>query len=486
MTILITGGTGYIGSHTCVELQQAGHDVVVLDNLMNSSERVLERMAEITGQHVPFRKVDLCDRAALQGVFREFEFDSVIHFAGLKAVGESVAEPLLYYQNNLAGTLNLLEAMRDHEVQKLVFSSSATVYGQAASVPIPETAPLAPTNPYGQTKYMIEQILSDLQHGDHPWDVAVLRYFNPVGAHESGRIGEHPSGVPNNLMPYVAQVAVGRHPHLRVFGADWETRDGTGVRDYIHVVDLATGHLRALDRLAEHHGPLRVQPGHRQRLFGPRGTRGLRARLGLRDSVPGRAAAGRRHRGMLRGSHVGPPRAGLGGRTRPRRHVPRQLALAERQSQRLRVSATTHDEPEAKAGSGRHSDPGQGGRAECGDGSHQRGDREGGDGRREARDPERPCASERAERGERKEENGQPERAEHRSGRRGERVRLDPELPAGLGSGPWVTVLSSVEPGAESVARLRDREAVRGPDAVGGKSHAEPRVLSLESDQRAE
>lgn len=249
MMILVTGGAGYIGSHTCVELLEAGHDVVVVDNLSNSRERALERVAEISGRAVPFRKVDLLDRAGLDGVFREFEIDAVIHFAGLKAVGESVEKPLHYYENNVTGTLILLEVMGAHDVRKIVFSSSATVYGDPPSVPIREDSPLCPTNPYGRSKLTVEQIMLDLERADPRWRIVLLRYFNPVGAHESGRIGEDPSGVPNNLMPFVAQVAVGKLPRLRIFGEDWDTPDGTGVRDYIHVVDLAVGHLRAIERI---------------------------------------------------------------------------------------------------------------------------------------------------------------------------------------------------------------------------------------------
>jgi UDP-glucose 4-epimerase len=249
MRILVTGGAGYIGSHTCVELLEAGHEVVVVDNLANSSPVAIERVAELTGRPVPFRKLDLRDRAALEAVFDEFELDAVIHFASLKAVGESVEQPLHYYQNNVEGALSLLEVMQANDLRRIVFSSSATVYGDPASVPIPEDAPLAPTNPYGRTKRIIEDMLRDLERADPRWRIMLLRYFNPVGAHESGRIGEDPNGIPNNLMPYVAQVAVGKLPHLRVFGDDWGTPDGTGVRDYIHVVDLAIGHLRALERL---------------------------------------------------------------------------------------------------------------------------------------------------------------------------------------------------------------------------------------------
>jgi UDP-glucose 4-epimerase len=249
MNILVTGGAGYIGSHTCVELLNAGHDVVVVDNLANSKRESLRRVQELTGRPLTFHKADLRDRAALDAVFAATPIDAVIHFAGLKAVGESVEKPLTYYHNNVTGTLVLCDVMRTHDVDDIVFSSSATVYGDPEEVPIPETAPLGPTNPYGRTKWMIEEILRDLHGADPAWNIALLRYFNPVGAHPSGRIGEDPSGIPNNLLPYIAQVAVGKLDELRVFGADYPTHDGTGVRDYIHVVDLAVGHLRALDKL---------------------------------------------------------------------------------------------------------------------------------------------------------------------------------------------------------------------------------------------
>lgn len=254
MKILVTGGAGYIGSHTCVELLGAGHEVVVVDNLANSSARAIERVEQIAGRKLDFRRVDLCDRAALGGVFRDFDVDSVIHFAGRKAVGESVEQPMLYYANNVVGTLNLIDCMEEHDVRSLVFSSSATVYGDPPTVPITEDSPLSATNPYGRSKLMVEQILLDLAGADRRWHFVVLRYFNPVGAHPSGLIGEDPNGVPNNLLPYVAQVAVGRLPKLRVFGGDWNTNDGSGVRDYIHVVDLAIGHLRALEKIGTRAG----------------------------------------------------------------------------------------------------------------------------------------------------------------------------------------------------------------------------------------
>jgi UDP-glucose 4-epimerase len=253
-TILVTGGAGYIGSHCCVELLDAGHDVVVLDNLCNSSRDSLTRVEEITGKTLHFEEVDLLDAEATSRVVGAHDFSAVIHFAGLKAVGESVHIPLRYYHNNLTGTLHLLESMQKHGLKRLVFSSSATVYGDPASLPIREDFPTTATNPYGRTKLMIEQILADLAVSDPAWKFIVLRYFNPVGAHASGRIGEDPRGTPNNLMPYIMQVAVGRRKRLGVFGNDYPTRDGTGVRDYIHVVDLALGHLAALRKLDEAKG----------------------------------------------------------------------------------------------------------------------------------------------------------------------------------------------------------------------------------------
>lgn len=249
MRVLVTGGAGYIGSHTCLELLRAGHDVTVVDNLSNSKQESLRRVEELVAREIAFHRVDLLDAAELDRVFAAAPVDAVIHFAGLKAVGESVQIPLRYYHNNLTGTFALCQAMVTHGVKRLIFSSSATVYGDPATVPIREDAPLAPTNPYGRTKLMIEQVLEDLRRAEADWSVVILRYFNPVGAHASGRIGEDPSGIPNNLMPYVAQVAVGKLPELRVFGSDYPTSDGTGIRDYIHVVDLAVGHLRALDKL---------------------------------------------------------------------------------------------------------------------------------------------------------------------------------------------------------------------------------------------
>lgn len=255
MKILVTGGAGYIGSHTVVELQNTGYDVVVLDNLSNSSEKSLERVAAITGKKVPFYKADILDREALEEIFSKEKPDAVIHFAGLKAVGESVAKPWEYYENNIAGTLTLVDVMRKHDCKNIIFSSSATIYGNPAFIPITEECPKGQcTNPYGWTKSMLEQILSDIQKADPEWNVILLRYFNPIGAHKSGTIGENPSGIPNNLMPYITQVAVGKRSELGVFGNDYDTHDGTGVRDYIHVVDLALGHLKALDYADTHKG----------------------------------------------------------------------------------------------------------------------------------------------------------------------------------------------------------------------------------------
>ncbi len=256
MKILVTGGAGYIGSHTCVELLQAGYDVVVIDNLYNASEKSLERIKEITGKDLTFYNADITDAEAMNEVFeKEPGVDCVIHFAGLKAVGESVAKPLEYYENNIAGTLTLCDAMRKHGVKNIIFSSSATVYGDPAFIPITEECPKGtPTNPYGWTKHMIEQILTDFHTADAEWNVILLRYFNPIGAHKSGMIGEDPKGIPNNLVPYIAQVAIGKRECLGVFGNDYDTPDGTGVRDYIHVVDLALGHVAAINKIKENPG----------------------------------------------------------------------------------------------------------------------------------------------------------------------------------------------------------------------------------------
>ncbi|MFT4007306.1 MAG: UDP-glucose 4-epimerase GalE [Lacrimispora sp.] len=255
MSILVTGGAGYIGSHTCVELLNAGFEVVVVDNLCNSSRESMERVMEITGKRLTFYEADLLDRDALEQIFDKEAIDAVIHFAGLKAVGESVGKPLEYYHNNITGTLVLCDVMRNHGVKSIVFSSSATVYGDPAFVPITEECPKGEiTNPYGRTKGMLEQILTDLHTADPEWKVLILRYFNPIGAHRSGRIGEDPKGIPNNLLPYITQVAVGKLERLGVFGSDYETPDGTCIRDYIHVVDLADGHVKALEKMAQNDG----------------------------------------------------------------------------------------------------------------------------------------------------------------------------------------------------------------------------------------
>ena len=249
MKILITGGAGYIGSHTTLEFVKAGYQVTVIDNLMNSKKEAINRLELLSAEKIAFFEEDLLDEVALENIFKADEYNAVIHFAGLKAVGESVEKPLFYYHNNITGTLNLLKIMKKYDVKKLVFSSSATVYGNPHKVPILEDFPTQPTNPYGRTKLMIEDILKDLHASDNEWDIALLRYFNPIGAHVSGKIGEDPNGIPNNLLPYIAQVAVGKLPELRVFGNDYPTPDGTGIRDYIHVVDLAMGHLKALEKL---------------------------------------------------------------------------------------------------------------------------------------------------------------------------------------------------------------------------------------------
>lgn len=260
-TILVTGGAGYIGSHTCVELASAGFDLVIVDNLSNSKRESVRRVEELIGREIPFYVEDIKNADGLRSIFKAHHIDAVIHFAGLKAVGESVEQPLRYYENNVAGTLSLLAVMQEFGVKQLVFSSSATVYGEPSQVPIPETESIKPTNPYGHSKAMVESILFDLAHAQPEWSIAVLRYFNPVGAHVSGRIGEDPNGIPNNLLPYITQVAVGKRPFLRVWGGDYPTHDGTGVRDYIHVLDLAKGHVAALRRLAKKPGCLAVNLG---------------------------------------------------------------------------------------------------------------------------------------------------------------------------------------------------------------------------------
>lgn len=255
MKILVTGGAGYIGSHTCVELLNAGHEVIVLDNLSNASEKSLDRVREITGKDLTFHKGDIRDREFLEKLFSDDKIDAVIHFAGLKAVGESVEKPWEYYDNNITGTLTLVDVMRKNGCKNIIFSSSSTVYGTPEQVPVTEQTPKGTcTNPYGWTKSMLEQILSDIQFADKEWNVILLRYFNPIGAHQSGKIGENPNGIPNNLMPYITQVAVGKLEKLGVFGDDYDTPDGTGVRDYIHVVDLAIGHVAALQKIQENAG----------------------------------------------------------------------------------------------------------------------------------------------------------------------------------------------------------------------------------------
>lgn len=254
MTILVTGGAGFIGSHAAVELLDEGYEIVVVDNLSNSKIDSITRVKELTGKDFPFYQYDLLNYESLKKLFVRYDFKAVIHFAGLKAVGESSEIPLEYYNNNITGTINLCNIMKEHDVKKLVFSSSATVYGNPDSVPIDESFPLSVTNPYGRTKLMIEEILGDLYKSDPSWRITILRYFNPIGAHESGRIGESPTGIPNNIMPYITQVAIGKRDKLNVFGNDYETHDGTGVRDYIHVVDLVKGHLKALQYLDENKG----------------------------------------------------------------------------------------------------------------------------------------------------------------------------------------------------------------------------------------
>ena len=255
MRILVTGGAGYIGSHTVLELLNTGYEVVVLDNLSNSSPESLKRVEKLTGKKVTFYEADILDRDKLNEIFSKEKFDACIHFAGLKAVGESVEKPWEYYENNIAGTLTLVDVMRKHNLKNIIFSSSATVYGDPAFVPITEECPKGQcTNPYGWTKSMLEQVLSDIQKADKEWNVILLRYFNPIGAHKSGTMGEDPNGIPNNLMPYITQVAIGKRDHLTIFGNDYDTHDGTGVRDYIHVVDLAIGHVKALDKIKENCG----------------------------------------------------------------------------------------------------------------------------------------------------------------------------------------------------------------------------------------
>jgi len=254
LIILVTGGSGYIGSHTCLELLNEGHEIIVVDNLSNSKIESIKRVQTITGKEIIFYEADILDKEQLNRIFSQHKIDAVIHFAGLKAVGESVEKPLEYYHNNVSGTLSLCEVMKAHKVKNIIFSSSATVYGDPVSVPITEEFPLQATNPYGRTKLFIEKILQDIYRADNTWNIVLLRYFNPVGAHASGMIGEDPNGIPNNLMPFISQVAVGKREQLNIFGNDYPTRDGTGIRDYIHVVDLAIGHVRSLTKIKENAG----------------------------------------------------------------------------------------------------------------------------------------------------------------------------------------------------------------------------------------
>ena len=323
MHILVTGGAGYIGTHTVIELLQAGYDVTIVDNLYNSQEEAVRRGAELAGRAPIFHKVDLLDYEALEGVFRLAKYDAVIHFAGLKAVGESVQKPLFYYHNNMTGTFNLLKLMKQYGCRNIVFSSSATVYGMPEKVPLDEHCATGALNPYGATKLFLERVLTDVHAAEPDLGVMLLRYFNPVGAHPSGRIGENPNGIPNNLMPYIAQVAVGRLPKVRVFGDDYPTKDGTGVRDYIHVVDLARGHLAALKKLEAEPGAI-----YTVNLGLPR----LRQGNPLRDRRP----PPRRRPRVLRRPHLrqGTPR--LAGHPHPRRHVRFLLEVAVHEPQRLR------------------------------------------------------------------------------------------------------------------------------------------------------
>ena len=260
-TILVTGGAGYIGSHTVIELIKAGYKAVIVDNLSNSKYESVKRVEKIVGEKIPFVKADILDKDAIRKIFKDYKIDAVINFAGYKAVGESVQKPIEYYHNNIGGLIALVEVMKEFDCKNLVFSSSATVYGDPASVPIKEDFPLSTTNPYGSTKLFIEYILKDLYKADNSWNIAILRYFNPVGAHESGTIGEDPNGIPNNLCPYITKVAVGKLPHLNIFGGDYPTKDGTGVRDFIHVVDLAVGHVLSVNKLLEKSGLFVVNLG---------------------------------------------------------------------------------------------------------------------------------------------------------------------------------------------------------------------------------
>ena len=337
MTILITGGAGYIGSHTALELLNEGYDVVVYDNLCNSSRESLRRVEELTGKQIRFYEGDVQDEKALTDMFKEQRIDAVIHCAALKAVGESVQKPLEYYQNNISGTLTLLKVMREVGVKNIVFSSSATVYGSPEEMPITEACPKGQcTNPYGWTKSMMEQIMSDVQKSDPSWNVILLRYFNPVGAHKSGRIGEDPKGIPNNLMPYISQVAVGKLEKLGVFGNDYDTPDGTGVRDYIHVVDLAIGHVKAINYIFTRPGTGCHQPGNRTGLlcagYGEGILQGMREGNPLRDQTP----PGRRYRHVLRRPVQGGQSAWLEGRERTGRDVRGHMEMAVTEPQRIR------------------------------------------------------------------------------------------------------------------------------------------------------
>lgn len=317
MRILVTGGAGYIGSHTCVELLNQGQEVVVVDNLCNSSEESLNRVKQITGKDVTFYKADLLDKDAMEEIFSKETIDAVIHFAGLKAVGESVAKPLEYYHNNITGTLVLCDVMRNHGVKKIIFSSSATVYGDPAFVPITEDCPKgAITNPYGQTKSMLEQILTDLHTADPEWSVILLRYFNPVGAHKSGLIGEDPAGIPNNLTPYITQVAVGKLKEVGVFGNDYDTPDGTGVRDYIHVVDLAIGHVKAVDKLAQSEPDVRIYNLGTGGIQCASDDRSILESLRKADSICNQTTEAGRYRRVLRGCGACQERTGMGSRKR--------------------------------------------------------------------------------------------------------------------------------------------------------------------------
>ena len=350
MRVLVSGGAGYIGSHTVVQLVAAGHDVLIVDNFGNSKPTVVNRLEALTDTHLPVHSFDLRDHDKTEHLFASEPIDAVIHFAGLKAVGESVEMPLEYYENNLVSTFSLVRAMRLHHVKKLVFSSSATVYGHNTP-PLVEDMPTAATNPYGWTKVMIEQILRDVAAADPTLRIALLRYFNPVGAHVSGTIGEDPQGIPNNLMPFIAQVAVGRRDKLLVFGDDYPTPDGTCLRDYIHVEDLAAGHLAALDRLGKIDDPgVDVEPRHGPRHERPRGAARLRARGRPRAAPRGRRTPGGRPAGVLRRSEPSQPRAGVERREDDGRHVRRPVALAERQPARLPRRLRARQIPRPMAG----------------------------------------------------------------------------------------------------------------------------------------